>query len=652
MSDAAVLVEPCSHHAPRRPEDGDVQLPYGLGPDGRLKHISEVQSGLKCGCTCPNPKCKARLVANKGDPKKKAHHFAHERDKSCKAAYESMLHLLGKEIIADKRFLWLPEVVATHGEMTKRVRPPVKFRVDTVTLEEWKKGRRPDIVARRTVGTDVKELLVEIFVTSRSDDEKIAWLRERKLPTVEIDLSRLPRDASRAEIEDAVLRSAPRVWLYNRLIEESEAEMRSVAEREARKRAAAFRARAERLASDYSSAMGQPRQHASDELRRFAATLVEAGLGTKIGANLDGSACFAVEDRAWQAALFGDFILSARYWMPFTSIDAVNFVRKIGLVRREFASIVTPELEAEARKFCPAFRAPLTVVDAYLCVLSGRGFLYRQTRGWRCGQGAHSAKESIEEVGRKRARISELRTFMRRLLGRLPDGRATNLDHWMRSRHEGIAGTPEEIATKGGSAFGGLLRHLGRLEAMFEPNAPIEEALLDLPMEAELRARRKEATESEEARRRREEEQKRLADDMAKLAAAGLKAEVLAEANRRLGPEAAARLAAQPMSWLGGLSLAACNGLSAQQGGLAHRAVHDEWERSYAETQRQSAMTLKRDEFFGEISGFGPTDEINFWFRSSNKDLDGRRPMDACVTEDGLKACRKAFGSFRRDRRW
>jgi competence CoiA-like predicted nuclease len=49
-----------------------VKLPFGLR-DGELVHISTVQSGLACKCSCAA--CDAILIARKGI--KNAHHFAH-----------------------------------------------------------------------------------------------------------------------------------------------------------------------------------------------------------------------------------------------------------------------------------------------------------------------------------------------------------------------------------------------------------------------------------------------------------------------------------------------------------------------------------------------------------------------------------------------
>ena len=55
--------------------------------DGKVIHISAVESGLSCGCTCPA--CGESLVAKKGQ--KMMHHFAHKSGSDCEYGYETSL---------------------------------------------------------------------------------------------------------------------------------------------------------------------------------------------------------------------------------------------------------------------------------------------------------------------------------------------------------------------------------------------------------------------------------------------------------------------------------------------------------------------------------------------------------------------------------
>ena len=58
-------------------------MTYAL-KDNVLTCISDVESGLKCGCICPQ--CHSVLIAHKG--KKNIHHFKHYNSKECDGGYQ------------------------------------------------------------------------------------------------------------------------------------------------------------------------------------------------------------------------------------------------------------------------------------------------------------------------------------------------------------------------------------------------------------------------------------------------------------------------------------------------------------------------------------------------------------------------------------
>ena len=84
--------------------NSDVLIPYAV-KDGKLIHISRVESGENCGCICPS--CKMSLGAYKGDKNK--HHFRHLNKTECEGALESTLHLLAKEVFKKNKQLNLPD---------------------------------------------------------------------------------------------------------------------------------------------------------------------------------------------------------------------------------------------------------------------------------------------------------------------------------------------------------------------------------------------------------------------------------------------------------------------------------------------------------------------------------------------------------------
>ena len=186
-------------------------LLFGLGPDGKVVGVDDVERGLSCGVTCPA--CGMRLVAKQGDVY--AHHFAHEASGACATAYETILHQLAKQIVAEAGGVTLPSVEASYAGLRKRLAEKSWIDLEDVSLEVWMDGFRPDIIGRK----GDREIAIEVLVTHPCGPEKIALIRERRTACIEIDLSALSRESNRQMITNAVLHSAPRRWIFNRRIE-------------------------------------------------------------------------------------------------------------------------------------------------------------------------------------------------------------------------------------------------------------------------------------------------------------------------------------------------------------------------------------------------------------------------------------------------
>jgi len=183
-----------------------ILLPFGERANGQIVHISEVRNGLSCECVRPH--CKARLVARKGPQKQ--HHFGHYASTECRHAYESAIHKLAKEILCKEKKIKIPEVKAEYMDMKEIIQREIIFELDEARLEEPISGIIPDVVALKRD----RKLLIEIAVTHFCDSMKITKIRENNLSTIEVDLSQLSRDATALEIEEALLYSAPRAWVY------------------------------------------------------------------------------------------------------------------------------------------------------------------------------------------------------------------------------------------------------------------------------------------------------------------------------------------------------------------------------------------------------------------------------------------------------
>ncbi|RED48804.1 competence protein CoiA family protein [Seonamhaeicola aphaedonensis] len=186
-----------------------IELTYALHKK-ELVHISQVVSGKACNCVCPY--CKSALVARKG--KIKQHHFAHYHAEECEGAYESMLHLLAKEIIeAEKRFVIPALKVYDHQHRISVVlTKSCEVEVDSVELEVSFGNFRPDIVLN--IGN--KKVFVEIAVTHFVDDEKLEKLKNFGVSTIEIDLSKLEPNFDKTTLRDKLIESVDlKKWIYS-----------------------------------------------------------------------------------------------------------------------------------------------------------------------------------------------------------------------------------------------------------------------------------------------------------------------------------------------------------------------------------------------------------------------------------------------------
>lgn len=189
------------------------KLTYALR-DGRTIAISDVESGLKCGCICPS--CGEELVARKGD--KRVHHFAHRSDSSCEYGYETSLHLAAKEILASAKKMVVPPVVLkfTSYKDHEVISEAKEITIDRVELEQHFDGLIPDVVVY--AGDD--RLFVEIFVTHPVTDEKLEKIKEANISTIEINLSKKRDVITPEELKELLLGDSPeKEWKYNAEVE-------------------------------------------------------------------------------------------------------------------------------------------------------------------------------------------------------------------------------------------------------------------------------------------------------------------------------------------------------------------------------------------------------------------------------------------------
>lgn len=626
----------------RRP--GDVQLAYGEVGDGRILHISEVSSGLACGCVCPG--CKGELVAHKGD--ERAHHFVHHAPTSCAAAYESALHKLAKQLIADRGLVTTPAIVARHGDEEQALRAETVFRPDSVVLEKGLDGMRPDVIARK----GDRALLVEVAVTHFCGPEKIALIRKRQLAAIEIDLRKVPHDAPKEILEDAILFSAPRYWLFNRHeagavarmqadAERREAEARAREERQRQQRLAQLNREADRLAAAYR----QPFDHAppNPATARSVLRVQDAGLAHLLIPDMAGSVCFNVPAAAWQSAILDRFFLAeqAVHDPVFRGADVWKVLSEQGLVRPEFLVYVDDELAKATRDRLPDFRAPYEAITAFLEALEGRGLLFHARHRWRrVGHKVRDSRERIQKAARGRTRVASLRASLAALLAELPKGHGVDPDRWMRTAHPGLDGPPVDQAMASEWSFNELVDHLRRLRLMRQPGGPVVEGLLGLPLEQDCEARREERRGADEAKRRQREEQARKQAEEARQAALERRQTIIDHAVAMLGYADAQRWLAAPLPVLDGITVNDLDGLTAAQQETAYKALRIEQHRLIEADQRRVQAEQSREALLWEAErALGSRALAELWMGQKNPALGNQRPAELCVDQTSKEAC-------------
>ena len=193
----------------------NVQLAWAI-QDDQIKHVDEVENGIKCDCICPQ--CGDKLIArNMG--RIKSSHFSHTTDTFCEGAAETALHLAAKDIIISSSeiltptFDFNPDVLnelsdkrkMDFGEVSNR-----RFRYKESKKETTVRNFRPDI----EIIKDHIKIYIEITVTNKTKKSKIVDFQKNGDLFFEIDLEKVPEDHTRNDLKDNVLfEKSNRRWL-------------------------------------------------------------------------------------------------------------------------------------------------------------------------------------------------------------------------------------------------------------------------------------------------------------------------------------------------------------------------------------------------------------------------------------------------------
>lgn len=196
----------------------DHRIPFGLDAAGKPVSIVEAKRGLACGCFCAA--CGGELVANQGEIK--VWYFSHKSKAECFGALESALHIAVKTLIENRKSLRIPPcIVHSHLDAAAAIAAkktggggvtawgqylyvnspiahtarrslsigegqhpdePTTLVFDSVEVEAWEGCLRPDIVGI----VKGRKIYIEVAVTHFVDRVKLARLRERNTPTIEL----------------------------------------------------------------------------------------------------------------------------------------------------------------------------------------------------------------------------------------------------------------------------------------------------------------------------------------------------------------------------------------------------------------------------------------------------------------------------------
>jgi hypothetical protein len=630
-SDAPLAALECDMPGNRFSDRG-ARLAFGQKPDGAIVHIDDVERGLACGCVCAA--CETELVAHRGS--RVLHHFAHYAVGECRNAGETALHKYAKQLLNKERRLLLPNQTAEEGGLKAALHPGGEYRFDSAVLEKRLTGIVPDVIVRRRK----RELLVEFRVTHKCDETKLAKMRGLGISAIEIDLSRVPADASPEVVDDAILWSAPRHWLFNPHIESKRAELRARIDREA----AARRAKAERQLREaiaaHRAARNAPVQCGGG--LEAMNKVIAAGYGHALGIPITGDYCFGVERRQWQAVVFDHFVLRVLaaplyYSMgDFTADEVRRLCQQQRLLR---ANLLHPDDDgtlAQLQLNVAEYRRPGQVLETYLLELAARGILVERYQRWATADAERQRWHEQQRQARDREhRASWVRQTVAGIMEQVPldEAASFNLEAWFTSPVPGYRVSFAEAIATDDSCWPAMQRALSEIESMIFRNGAIAEQLLGLPMGMTC-------TRLAEERRLAAERRQRLLETAARIDADERAAVLTSTARRYFSADDGDSWANATILALQGRTPVEAARMSPDGLRQALAAADRERDRRIAEFERETEKQgWKRKLNERANQAYRDPDLAALFQKTSHPRLGGKRPADYVVDKVSLDRC-------------
>ncbi|UCV22196.1 hypothetical protein [Ferribacterium limneticum] len=157
---------------------------------------------------------------------------------------ETLLHLKAKEILEQEKQIQLPPLaVSSKRELPmgqviekKRSRAEQLVQLAEVRLEQHLGEIKPDVLASTIAVGDwpADTLSIEITVTNTIDEERLERIRQKGIPTLEIDVSRMGGKVTLEEFKNLIVHEvAAKRWLYHPWLETEKRNLDSLVEQEA-----------------------------------------------------------------------------------------------------------------------------------------------------------------------------------------------------------------------------------------------------------------------------------------------------------------------------------------------------------------------------------------------------------------------------------
>jgi hypothetical protein len=426
----------------------------------------------------------------------------------------TILHAYAEKLLNERKALVLPPVGATLGTRSRIRRDAKEYRFDAAKLETMDGETIPDVILYK----GAHRMHVEIFVTHQCSEEKRAKIVAAGIAAIEIDLSGLDRASTVAVVNEAILNTARREWIYNRKAQEVLKDLQNEADAEAQ----AAKKRRQKMIADLAVAYGRTRKQALAFDWKDAedvAKVIEAGDAKLLSEASGGEGYFTVHPRVWKAAVLN--LLHEQFGRSTPAAIVSEFARRRWLVDRFRRPDNCDESLIEEAGLPTG--GPSQAVETFLRYLARTGIAVDD--GWRwvyTRQHSDELERRLREKQRLAHEAAE-RSSRHRLLAGLvkdiiaigsPEGVANfDLGAWLDKPIGNAGDQPRQIADAGNTAWYDLMKALKIVLAVLKDQSeekaeacglPVVDALCAMHALHEARATRRKLEAEESARRERQ----------------------------------------------------------------------------------------------------------------------------------------------------